>query len=132
MRRRGTWEGQKGQVGIGTEGVRGSIIYLGFECGICLLLFFFEGNGREDPYLFFSIFIFCKEQLYRAKVQVHKCTKGKVQGFQSPKTKRSKNYKRLSLHTNKGSEIVFSTLMQTWPRSSLRAALQSNRVAVWL
>jgi len=67
--------------------------------------------------------------MYRKNTKVHMHIS---QGFQSPKKKRKGNYKWFSLHKHRGSEMLFLALIHTRPRSSLRAALQSDREQVLL
>ena len=82
--------------------------------------FFWKQLGRSLP----IFFIFSLNE--------RKVVQGKVTRLSKPKTKKRVNYKWFSFHTNRGSEILFLALIQIWPSSSLRDALHSSRVAVWL
>jgi len=64
-------------------------------------MLFFLGNGMEDPYLFFVF-----------SLNERKTVQGKVTRLSKLKTKKRVNYKWFSLHTNRGSEILFLSLIQ--------------------
>ena len=95
------------------------IITSTLRCGHDAWCFLRKWQGRSLP--IFCIFIkwkkSCTGQSYKAvKAQNKKDSKSQV----------------FSFHTNRASAIHFLGLIQIWPSSSLRDALHSSRVAVWL